>query len=126
MSSAISPRRTALLAILVLFAAAHASAEPLDVRGLPAGAVLEAFPNSALGQTILFARFPDGRTEPAFVTIEDAEGAPRATLAGAIEAGGMMIVWDGRGDDGEPLPAGIYVAKLVAPEASLTADLALR
>jgi hypothetical protein len=37
-----------------------------------------------------------------------------------------MIVWDGRGDDGGALPAGVYVAKLVLGEESLSATFELR
>jgi hypothetical protein len=119
--------RHASLALLVLsVAAAPAAAEPLDVRGLPEGAVLEAYASPDLGQTILlFARFADDHNGPASITIHDAEGVPRATLAGTIEAGAMMIVWDGRGENGEPLPAGVYLAELVTAEQLLIAELVL-
>jgi hypothetical protein len=103
-----------------------ASTALVDVRGLPDGAVFEAHPNPSLGQTILFARFPDGRTVPAAVTIHDVGGGTRASVAGEVDGGSAMLIWDGRADDGSALPAGIYFAKLVAGETALSAKFVLR
>jgi hypothetical protein len=123
------PRTAAVAAALVSLAAPRvfaADGEPADVRGLPDGPVLEAYPNPSLGQTILFARFPDDRTGTASVTIHDAHGSPRANISAALEAGAAMFVWDGRGDDGVAMPAGVYVAKLVLEEESLEATFEVR
>ena len=90
---------------------------------MPDGAVFEAYANAALAQTILFARFPDGREGSAAVTIHDEDGEPRVALAAALEKGATMLVWDGRGSDGVPLPAGVYVAKLQSGADTLSAAL---
>lgn len=105
--------------------AADPPTELADVRGLPDGAVFEAHPHSPLGQTILFARFPDDRTGSAAVTILDARGGARASVTGKIDAGSAMILWDGRDDDGAPLPAGPYSARLVTGETVLSAEFVL-
>jgi hypothetical protein len=79
---------------------------------LPDGAAFEAYPNPGLGQTVLFARFPDPRSGPASVTIRDVGGRRAATLPAQLDGGSALIVWDGRTEEGEPAPAGVYFARL--------------
>jgi hypothetical protein len=80
--------------------------------GMPTGAVLEAYPNPELGQTILFARFPEPREGEITVTIHDGEGRLRSEITGTLSNGSAMFVWDGRALDGSEAAPGAYVAKL--------------
>jgi len=122
--------RHALLALLAVISSpsagpAESGAAPPDVRGLPEGATLEAYSNPSLGQTILFARFPDDRTETVTVSIRDDRGEERALIPGTVEAGALLVIWDGRDGDGVPLPSGAYRADLAAGNTSLSAELIL-
>ncbi len=58
-------------------------------------------------------------SEPADVrlTILDARGRLVAVpLAESLPAGGHSVLWRGRGDDGRPVPSGVYLAVLEGPD----------
>ena len=84
--------------------------------------MLEAYPNAELGQTILFARFPQSVTGAVQVTIHDGQGQERAEVAGSVERGSAMLVWDGKAADGSACEPGSYVARMRGPEQELSAS----
>lgn len=48
------------------------------------------------------------------LAIHDVRGRRIATLLdGTLEAGAYGLAWDGRGEDGEPVPPGVYFARLL-------------
>lgn len=58
---------------------------------------------------------PEGRAD---VLIVDSEGSQVRALAlgRALEAGTHAFRWDGRGDEGEPVPAGSYRLRVILVE----------
>ncbi len=77
------------------------------------------FPNTEL--TIRLA-------EPGSATLgiyDTAGRLVRTLFDGPVAAGETPVVWDGRSDDGEDLPSGIYFARLVAPNKEATRKLNL-
>lgn len=51
------------------------------------------------------------------LSIYDARGRlVRVLVRGPQNAGKHTVVWDGRGDNGEPRPSGVYFCRLVTPE----------
>lgn len=91
---------------------------------LAAGAILEAHPNPALGEVILFARFPDGREGPLAISIHDVAGRKVAELASELRGGATLVVWDGKAASGEGAARGVYFASV--PPAGLSAKFTLR
>ena len=82
--------------------------------------VLEAFPNSSLGRTILYARFTDARTEDVGLTVHDVQGRELARIDGKLRDGAAMLVWDGSRYDGSGPRPGVYFARLQASETILS------
>lgn len=117
-----------LLAIAPIGAAAPSGSEdpsplPSDHRALPDGPVLEVQTVPELGQTLLFVRFSSSQEGPVRIRIEDEAGGTHAELLAEAERGSALIVWDGTGADGEPLPSGIYTARLLHAGGEVTAPL---
>jgi hypothetical protein len=74
---------------------------------------LAAFPNPFAATTTLDCTHGTG---PLRLTILNARGeVVRRLLAGSPAAGTHRTVWDGRAEDGAPLAAGIYFARLETP-----------
>jgi hypothetical protein len=96
---------------------------PSDHRALPDGPVLEVQTIPELGQTLLFVRFPSPGEGPVRIRIEDEEGGIHAELPAEPERGSALVVWDGTDVDGEPLPSGIYTARLLHAGGEVTAEL---
>lgn len=72
-----------------------------------------AHPNPAPGATSLDLEIP--RAGPATLVIFDLGGRRvRRLLQGRTAAGTQRVVWDGRDDRGEKVPAGMYLARLDA------------
>ena len=62
-----------------------------------------------------------GRAGDVDLAVFDVLGRPVRTLAdGPAPAGVREVVWDGRDASGAPAPAGVYVLRLVAPDAVVT------
>jgi hypothetical protein len=101
-------------------------AAPAPFAGMPQGAVLEAYPNAALSQTIFYARFPEPRTGEVTVTIHDGEGRIRSELVGTLQDGSAMFIWDGKAADGSQASAGSYSATLQDDAGSLSTRFVLR
>ena len=49
----------------------------------------------------------------------------RRLLDGGAAGGAVAVTWDGRGDDGRTMPAGVYVARVVAGRQVRTIKLVL-
>lgn len=82
-------------------------------RPLPgaSGRLAAAYPNPAIGNATL--RFELARPARARLALHDAAGRRVRQLAdGAWSSGAHAIAWDGRDDDGRPLPAGVYFVRL--------------
>jgi len=82
-------------------------------------------PNPLAGETNL--RFDLARAGQARLEVYDAAGRRVAALLdAALAPGRYSLTWSGRGDGGEPLGAGLYFVRLVAPGAGAhTARLAI-
>lgn len=91
----------------------------------PALLLLSARPNPTSGAARL--EFELIRSGEARLDIFDAQGRHRRTLVagGSWPAGISSVPWDGRGDDGTPLPNGVYFVRLRADEGSRTARVVL-
>lgn len=87
---------------------------PASLTGAPAAArgawFAGAFPNPVRDRThFALVQAEDG---PARLVLYDVGGrAVRTLVQGALGAGRHDIAWDGRGDAGEPLPPGLYLAR---------------
>ncbi len=79
------------------------------------------------GTTVRFTLAPgDGEALPVTISIHDAWGRRVAVLRpGSYGPGEHAVDWDGRGDDGAPLPSGIYVVRLDAAGAVARAKVTL-
>lgn len=73
---------------------------------------IEAYPNPARGETLLWVSFGDGRGGDVTVDIHDGVGRRVADVRGALRAGAGMVVWDGTAADGTPLGPGVYFARV--------------
>jgi hypothetical protein len=85
---------------------------------------LSAAPNPSTGQVAVRYRLP----KPMTVTIDvfNAAGAFVRRLAdGAWPAGEHMMQWDGRDQNGNALPSGMYVARMVTPDGTTSGRLVL-
>ncbi len=68
-------------------------------------------PNPAPGAATL--RFGLAADDRASISIHDVEGRHVRTLSvGPLKAGPQCLSWDGRDDEGRPVPAGIYLARV--------------
>jgi flagellar hook assembly protein FlgD len=62
----------------------------------------------------------------ASVTVLDIQGRRVRTLVrGVLPAGRTTALWDGRGDDGRPVPSGVYFVRLNTRGWNRTARLVL-
>ncbi|HMB69814.1 MAG TPA: FlgD immunoglobulin-like domain containing protein, partial [bacterium] len=102
---------------------------PTEVRPVAAdvaGLRLDpARPNPARGSTEL--RFSLPRAGHARVAIYSVDGARvRLLLDGERKAGPHVVAWNGRGETGEPVPAGVYLARLETADGERTVKLVRR
>ena len=80
-------------------------------------------PNPFEGTTSLSFVVPEGPVE---LTIYDVAGRRVRTLVSGIRGAGRHdVVWDGRGDTGRSVPAGVYFARLEARHTTVTRKLVL-
>lgn len=72
-----------------------------------------AFPNPFNARTTITYTVPDGLPSAAPVTLEifDVRGRRLRLIALEREPGSHEAEWDGRSDHGEPVPAGLYLAR---------------
>jgi hypothetical protein len=80
------------------------------------------FPNPFRKATTIVFVVPGG---PATLTVYDMRGAAVRRLWEGAAAGGHDITWDGCGDDGAPLPPGVYLYRLEAGDRSAVRKLVL-
>lgn len=82
--------------------------------GVPAATRLAwVSPNPSRGTTLV--RFELASESEVALEVHDVRGARVRTLAsGRRGAGAYDVAWDGRDDEGRPLPAGVYLARLRA------------
>ncbi len=87
-------------------------------------ALVQNYPNPFReATTIVFVVPKDGA---ATLTVYDLRGAAvRRLWDGAAAAGGHDVLWDGAGDDGAPLPPGVYFYRLEAAGRAATKKLVL-
>lgn len=72
-------------------------------------------PNPGAGATVL--RFTLPRAGRIALTLHDVAGREVRSLARAeLPAGAHAAAWDGAGEDGSPLPPGLYLARLSTPD----------
>jgi len=100
---------------------------PGSASGVPPhgpGLQAEALPNPFRDQTQVSFELPVGG--PVDVRIHDVTGRLVRTLSDGMWAGAgpHALMWDGGADDGTDTPAGIYFARLEAPEVQATLRLA--
>jgi hypothetical protein len=90
----------------------------VGVSSPPANDPLTVAPNpTTAGARLTFALARAGRVRAA---IFDLAGRSVRTLAdGPLPAGGQALRWDGQGDDGRAVPAGVYFVRVATPEGSL-------
>ena len=101
---------------------ASTAAPPAELAGAPR--LLGNHPNPFNPSTRLELALPVAGE--ASLAIYDARGRRlRSLLAGPQPAGLRRVDWDGRDDTGHPLPAGVYLARLVAPGGESTRRLVL-
>ncbi len=93
---------------------------PLDSETVgPIEASMSATPNPFGARTELWFRL--ARAEGVRLTVHDATGRRvRQLWSGRAEAGDQRVEWDGRGEDGREVPAGVYLARLEREGASVT------
>jgi hypothetical protein len=101
--------------VVNLSARRNAGTTGVDDHRLPTVTVLMApSPNPLSNSSLLrFALAKGGDTR---LEIYDAAGRRVASLVHAtLEPGNYSVTWDGRADGGDPLGAGLYFARLIAP-----------
>jgi hypothetical protein len=101
--------------VVNLSARRNAGTTGVDDHRLPTVTVLMApSPNPLSNSSLLrFALAKGGDTR---LEIYDAAGRRVASLVHAtLEPGNYNVTWDGRADGGDPLGAGLYFARLIAP-----------
>ena len=98
-----------------------ADARPRAVPGpaLPDGEVLAIHPNPFTSSVRIFpaALAGDAADQPAMLSIHDVSGRLLRRLTGPARAG---FEWDGRDEDGRPVPPGVYVHRLETTERTYT------
>lgn len=83
-----------------------------------------AYPNPFADRTTLTLRIAE--SGPAALTVYDVQGRTVATLVDRVVAAGEhRVTWDGTATDGRPLPAGMYVARLVGSAGHAVTKLTL-
>jgi hypothetical protein len=87
------------------------AAVPAADYGKATFALTQNFPNPFRDATTIVFVVPGG---PATLTVYDLRGAAVRHLWEGAAAGGRNINWDGCGDDGAPLPPGVYLYRLEA------------
>jgi flagellar hook assembly protein FlgD len=71
------------------------------------------FPNPFNPETVFAFRIPEAGL--AVLEVYDVRGQlVRVLLEGRLEPGRHEAVWDGREQDGRPVPSGIYLVRLTA------------
>jgi subtilisin family serine protease len=80
----------------------------------PGEIALAAAPSPALRGAAVSVRFALPAGETAVVEAFDARGRKIARLYEGPAEGGRTVAWNGRTEDGRPVPAGIYWLRLVA------------
>jgi hypothetical protein len=94
-----------------------------EQAGIAAHLVLTAAPNPFNPSTVIQYQAPAGSLQ---IAVFDASGGRvRTLLAARTDGGAGSLVWDGRTDDGQALPSGIYLLRLAAGEDAITRKLAL-
>jgi subtilisin family serine protease len=100
-------------------AAAAATSAPGPPEPIP-GARMWATPNPCRGETAIRFELPPSRG-PVDVTIHDVAGRRVRTLAAdVVPAASGRFVWDGRDDDGRPVPAGVWFARIDGPAGTVS------
>lgn len=111
-----------LNATLASLAAGLSALQRIEAAGLIGRTAL--VPGETLALAAEEVRFAAELAQPAdsfVVTIEDATGrAVHARELGPQPAGVVLLAWDGRGDDGTRLPAGVYRFRTTARAAGQT------
>jgi hypothetical protein len=80
---------------------------------VPAAILLGARPSPFRAGTVIALELP--RAQEMVLSIHDITGRRVRTLAHGLQpAGRVNVAWDGRGDGGAPLPAGVYLVRLDA------------
>jgi hypothetical protein len=88
-----------------------------------APARLSGSPNPFSPGTTLRVAMPGGWDGPVTVTLHDVGGRRVRTLHGMVRAGVGQVHWDGRGDDGRTVAAGVYFARLRVDGVKITERL---
>jgi len=88
-----------------------------EVDGLPlAYALSQNFPNPFNPQTTI--RFALPAATEIRIMVYDLLGREVARLVdGLMQPGYHRVVWEGKGSSGSPVPSGIYIARLLVPDA---------
>jgi hypothetical protein len=98
------------------------SAVPAADYGKATFALTRNFPNPFREETTIVFVVPGG---PATLTVYDLRGAAVRRLWEGNVAGGRNVKWDGCGDDGSPLPPGVYLYRLEAGDRTAVKKLVL-
>jgi hypothetical protein len=98
------------------------AAVPEAEHGEATFALTQNFPNPFREATTVAFVVPGG---PATLTVYDLRGAAVRRLWEGAAAGFRQVAWDGAGDDGAPLPPGVYLYKLEAGERTAVKKLVL-
>jgi len=86
---------------------------------------LQAAPNPVLTRTVI--SFQLARDTEVRLHVFDLQGRTvRELVGGTLPAGLQEVEWDGKGDRGESLPAGVYFYRLSTPETTLTRKLVIQ
>jgi hypothetical protein len=68
----------------------------------------------------IWFQLPAGALDADLVIYDVAGRQVRALGEGARDGAGMVTNWDGAGNDGRPVAAGVYFVRLSSPRASAT------
>ena len=90
---------------------------------VPAGFALEAWPNPFNAETTL--SFTVTTAGPVVLTVSDLQGRILRDWSGHYGAGTHSLTWDGRGEGGEALASGVYIAAARQGGAAITRKLTL-
>jgi subtilisin family serine protease len=124
-SAAVAPVGEAALSGVLLAAAGGEAREVEIARVGGLGLGLTVAPNPARGATTIGLRA--AAATRAEIAVYDLRGRRvRLLRDDAALAGAREIAWDGRGDDGRALPAGVYMVRVVTPRETVTAKVTLQ